>query len=340
MRVAVDAMGGDHGPDVVVAGSLAALSDPEISVSLIAIAADVERLKRTIRADVAARVDIIEAEDEIGMEESAAQAVRKKPNASINVALRELKTGRADAMVSAGHSGAVLAAALATLGRIPGIDRPALATVLPTIGVPTIMLDLGAITDPKPGYLVQYAHMAVVYARLVLGSENPKVALLSNGEESSKGNQLSQEVYALLSIEPGLAFVGNVEGKELLRGTVDVIVTDGFTGNIALKSMEGTVSVLTEVLRTEVTRTLPRKVLAMAMRSAFRDVRLKLDYAEIGGAPLLGVNGPVIVAHGRSRERAIENAVRVAHRTAAQGVPTAIQTAIAGQRDAGPPLTA
>lgn len=328
MRVAVDAMGGDHGPDVVVAGTLAALTDPAITVTIVALSAHVEPIGAMVPENLRSRVDILAAQDEIGMGESAAQAVRKKPNASINVALRELKAGRADAMVSAGHSGAVLAAALATLGRIPGIDRPALATVLPTVGVQTIMLDLGAITDPKPGYLVQYAHMAAIYARLVLGSEAPKVALLSNGEEPSKGNQLSQEVYALLSAEPGLNFVGNVEGKELLRGTVDIIVTDGFTGNIALKSLEGTVAVLTEILRTEVTRTLPRKVLALAMRSAFRDVRLKLDYAEIGGAPLLGVNGPVIVAHGRSRERAIENAVKVADRTAAQAVPAAIQAAI------------
>jgi len=328
MRVAVDAMGGDHGPDVVVAGALAALSDPSIALTIVATRAHGEAIKGRISESLRSRVDILDADDEIGMGESAAQAVRKKPNASINVALRELKGGRADAMISAGHSGAVLAASLVTLGRIPGIDRPALATVLPTIGVPTIMLDLGAITDPKPAYLVQYAHMAVVYAKLVLGSDRPKVALLSNGEEPSKGNQLSQEVYALLSAESSLNFVGNVEGKELLRGTIDVIVTDGFTGNIALKSMEGTVSVLTEVLRTEVTRTLPRKILALAMRSAFRDVRLKLDYAEIGGAPLLGVNGAVIVAHGRSRERAIENAVRVAHRTASQGVPAAIEAAI------------
>lgn len=328
MRVAVDAMGGDHGPEVVVAGAMAALSDPSIALTIVATPAHREAIEGRISEKLRSRVDVLDADDEIGMGESAAQSVRKKPNSSINVALRELKGGRADAMVSAGHSGAVLAASLATLGRIPGIDRPALATVLPTIGVPTIMLDLGAITDPKPAYLVQYAHMAVVYAKLVLGSDRPKVALLSNGEEPSKGNQLSQEVYALLSAESSVNFVGNVEGKELLRGTIDVIVTDGFTGNIALKSMEGTVSVLTEVLRTEVTRTLSRKILALAMRSAFRDVRLKLDYAEIGGAPLLGVNGAVIVAHGRSRERAIENAIHVAHRTASQGVPAAIQVAI------------
>ena len=331
MRVAVDAMGGDHGPDVLLAGTLAALTDPAISVTVVALAQPMDGLRAGVPESLRSRVTFVEALDEIGMGESAAQSVRKKPNASINVALRELKEGRADAVVSAGHSGAVLAASLAIVGRIPGIDRPAIATVLPTIGIRTILLDLGAITDPKPAYLVQYAHMAVVYARLVLGSEHPKVALLSNGEEPSKGNQLAQEVYALLSAEGGLDFVGNVEGKELLRGTVDIVVTDGFTGNIALKSLEGAVSVLTEVLRTEVTRTLTRKALALLMRSAFRDVRLKLDYAEIGGAPLLGVDGPVIVAHGRSRERAIENAVRVADRTASQAVPAAIQASIAGR---------
>ena len=324
MRVAVDVLGGDFGADVVVPGATAALSDPAISLTLVVCRGDTPRIKNRISPSLGDRVAFVEADDEVGMHEHAGASARNKPRSSISLALKEVRAGRADAMVSAGHSGAVLAAAIAVLGRIPGIERPALATVLPTLATRTIMVDLGAITDPKPQYLVQFAQMASVYARLVLDAPNPRVALLSNGEEASKGNQLTRETHALLAATPSITFVGNVEGKELLRGNVEVVVTDGFTGNVALKSMEGTVSVLTEVLRSEVTSTLSRKILSLALRPAFRDVRRRLDYAEIGGAPLLGVKGAVIVAHGRSRERAIENAVRVAARTAEQRVAQVI----------------
>jgi glycerol-3-phosphate acyltransferase PlsX len=262
------------------------------------------------------------------MRDQAATSVRRKPKSSLAVGLKLVKNGEADGFFSAGHSGAVMTGALAIIGRVPGVERPSLVTVLPTLRGRSMLLDLGATTDPRPQYLVQYAIMAVTYSRLVMGVTNPRVGLLSNGEERSKGNQLVQEVLPLLEAVPGINFIGNVEGKELLRGDIEVFVTDGFTGNVALKSMEGAITVLTDILREEVTRTPVRKALALLLRPALRQVRTRLDYEEIGGAPLLGVNGSVIVGHGRSRERAIANAVRVAARTASHGLPDEIEKAI------------
>jgi glycerol-3-phosphate acyltransferase PlsX len=244
------------------------------------------------------------------------------------VALKLMKAGEADAVMSAGNSGAVMAGAIAVNGRVLGVDRPAIATILPTLTGRSILLDLGAITDPRPSFLVQYAVMADTYMKHVMGIPEPRVALLSNGEESTKGNDLVHDVHALLSATPAIRFTGNIEGNRLLRGDVEIVVTDGFTGNVALKSMEGAISVLTDVLREEMTRSLPRKLMAGLMRPALRSVRTRLDYEEIGGAPLLGINGAVSVAHGRSRERAIGNAVRVASRTASQHIPEQIGKAI------------
>jgi glycerol-3-phosphate acyltransferase PlsX len=324
MRIAVDAMGGDHGPSVVVAGALDAARAFGVEISLVGRQAEIEKaLQGKDRAGLS--VDIIDAEDVIGMEESPAMAVRRKPKSSISTALREVKEGRAGAMVSTGHSGAVMAGSLAILGRIRGVERPALAGVLPTFRGATIMVDLGAVTDPTPFQLVQFAHMAKVYSEAALGKVNPSIALLSNGEEASKGNQLVQEAYPLLKLEPGLNFIGNAEGADILPGEIDVIVTDGFTGNVALKSMEGTFTVFSEIIREEMTRNLPRKLAAFALKPAFRSIRNRLDYAEIGGAPLLGVNGVVIIAHGRSNERAVMNAVGAGKRSAEQELPRRIK---------------
>jgi glycerol-3-phosphate acyltransferase PlsX len=331
MRVAVDAMGGDFGPAVVVPSSLVALNDPaypDLSLIFVGQAGKIEPLTTSLPDTQRQRVSVVDAPDEIEMSDSASRAVRSKPNSSMAVGLKLLKSGEADAFMSAGHSGAVMAGALGIIGRVPGVARPALVTVLPALHGRSMLLDLGAVTDPKPRYLVQYAIMATTYATNVLGLPNPKVALLSNGEEPSKGNQLVQEVYPLLEATPGINFVGNAEGKELLKGDIEIFVTDGFTGNVALKSMEGAVGALTQVLREEVTRGILRKSLALMLRPALREVRLRLDYEEIGGAPLLGVDGAVIVAHGRSHERAIANAVRVASRTASQEIPAEIARSI------------
>jgi glycerol-3-phosphate acyltransferase PlsX len=331
MRVAVDAMGGDFGPAVIVPSSLIALADPEypdLSIVFVGQHDKIEPLLSRMAEDQRRRVHVVDAPDEVAMSDAAARAVRSKPKSSMAVGLQLLKTGEADAFMSAGHSGAVMAGALGIIGRVPGVARPALVTVLPTLKGRSMLLDLGAVTDPKPRFLVQYAIMATTYATHVLGLPNPKVALLSNGEEPSKGNLLVQEVFPLLAATPGINFVGNTEGKELLRGDIEIFVTDGFTGNVALKSMEGAVSALTQVLREEVTKGIVRKALALMLRPALREVRLRLDYEEIGGAPLLGVNGAVIVGHGRSRERAIANAVRVASRTASQNIPAEIARSI------------
>ena len=331
MRVAVDAMGGDYGPAMVVPSSLIPLGDPdylELQLILVGQESKIEPLLTTLSEADRGRVTILHATDEVTMNDSPSKVIRQKPQSSMAVGLQLLKSGGADAFVSAGNSGAVMAGALAGIGRVPGVARPALVTVLPTLHGKSMLLDLGATTDPRPAYLVQYAIMATTYARHVLGVPDPQVALLSNGEEASKGNHLVQEAYPLLASVPGITFIGNAEGKELLRGDTEIFVTDGFTGNVALKSMEGAIGVLTQILREEVTRGIYRKALALLLRPALREVRLRLDYEEIGGAPLLGVNGAVIVAHGRSKERAIANAVRVASRTASQNIPSQIAQAI------------
>jgi glycerol-3-phosphate acyltransferase PlsX len=332
MRVAVDAMGGDKGPDVVVPGSLMVLDDPaypDLTIQFYGNQTAIEPLLAGLDAAQRARVSVHHTDVEITMDDAPAMAVRRKPTSGIALALKALKSGDADSVMSLGNSGAIMAGAIAILGRVRGVHRPALVTILPTLKGRTIMLDLGAIVDPKAQYLVQFAQMATAYGRTSLGLERPRVALLSNGEEASKGNQLVQDVYPMLASAPDLNFIGNCEGKELLRGDIEIIVTDGFTGNVALKSMEGTMSVLNEVLREEMTRTFKRKLAAMVLRPAFKDARKRLDYEEIGGAPLLGVNGTVIVGHGRSVAYTTSNAVRVAYRTAKQNLPEEIAKAVA-----------
>lgn len=330
MRVAVDVMGGDFGPDLVVPSSLAVLDDPDFLDLRLVLVGPEARITGLLSPNVPHRnrVTVVDAPDEVTMHDPPAMAVRRKPKSSIAVALKLMRSGDADAVMSAGNSGAVMAGAIAVNGRVLGVDRPAIATILPTLKGRSILLDLGAITDPRPQYLVQFAVMADTYMKHVMGIPAPNVALLSNGEESTKGNDLVQEVYSLLAATPAIRFTGNIEGNRLLRGDVEIVVTDGFTGNVALKSMEGAISVLTDILREEMTRTLPRKLMAGLMRPALRSVRTRLDYEEIGGAPLLGINGAVSVAHGRSRERAIANAVRVASRTASQQIPEQIGRAI------------
>ena len=313
MRIAVDAIGGDHGPSVVVPGAVQGARSFGVGLDLVGPADEVRRVLAGVDA-TGVDVAVVDAPETIAMDEHPAQAVRRKPRSSIAVALAAVRDGRAGAMISAGNSGAVMAAALLVLGRAPGIDRPAIAAFLPSLRGQTLVLDLGAVTDPKPHHLVQFAQMGSIYAERALGVAKPTVGLLSNGEEPSKGNQLVREAFPLLAGAPGIDFRGNVEGKDITRGAVDVVVTDGFTGNVALKVAEGVTALVGDVLRAEVTATVPRKLAALALRLAFRAVRAKLDYAETGGAPLLGVNGMVIIAHGRSNERAITNAVGVARR--------------------------
>ncbi|MGC4190066.1 MAG: phosphate acyltransferase PlsX [Thermomicrobiales bacterium] len=313
-RIAVDAMGGDHGPSVVVPGAVAGARQQQVDLTLVGIPAQIETaLKGIDRSDI--DIAIVEATEAIGMDEHPAQAVRRKRKNSINLAIQEVAEGRAAGMVSAGNSGAVMAAALMLVGRIPGIERPAIATYVPTAKARSLILDLGAVTDPKPSNMVQFARMGQVYAERVLELSHPTVGLLSNGEEPTKGNQLVQQVYPLLDAAEDINFIGNVEGKDVAMGAVDIVVTDGFTGNVLLKTAEGVISMLTDALRREFTATLPRKLAALVLRPAIRSLRGSLDYSVIGGAPLLGVNGVVVISHGRSSELAIANAIGVAVRS-------------------------
>jgi glycerol-3-phosphate acyltransferase PlsX len=334
MYIAIDAMGGDHGPAVVVPGALRGARKHDVSLYLVGRRAEVE--SELAKHDTAGlTIEVIDAAEVIDMDDHPAQAVRRKTDSSINVALRLVKEGKAAAMSSAGNSGAVMAAALMTLGRIRGIDRPAITSGIPNAkGGYSFIVDLGAVTDPKPLNLVQFAIMGQVYAQAVMNIANPTIGLVSNGEEASKGNALVQKAWPLLNGTPGLNFVGNVEGKDVAAGTVDVFVTDGFTGNVMLKTIEGVATMLIGMIRSEITATLPRKLAALVLKPAFRTVANRLDYAAIGGAPLLGVDGAVIIAHGRSSEFAIENAVGVCKRAAEHDLAGEIRKRI----EAAPPV--
>jgi glycerol-3-phosphate acyltransferase PlsX len=308
-------MGGDRGPAVIVEGALAGARSSQAHLLLVGATAEIE-LALKAQDVTGMNIDIVEAPDVITMHDHAAQAVRRKPNSSINVALRLISEGRADAMLSAGHSGAVMAGSLMVLGRIKGIDRPAIASWVPTATGKTLLLDLGAVVDPKPANLVQFAEMGQVYVERIMELDRPTIGLLSNGEEPTKGNALVLATHPLLAAREDLNFVGNVEGKDVVLGTVDIIVTDGFTGNVALKTGEGVATMFTDLLRSQISATFPRKLAGLVLRPVFRAIRARFDYAEIGGAPLLGVNGNVIIAHGRSNARAIESAISVAVKSA------------------------
>lgn len=323
MRIAVDAVGGDHGLDTVLPGALEGAR--RFSVDLLLTGPQVEIEQALAKLDTAGlAIDIRDAPDQIAMDESPAQAVRRKPRSAIAVALDAVRAGEAAALVSAGNSGAVMAGALFKLGRIRGIDRPAIAGYLPSMKGKTLVLDMGAVTDPRPTHLVQFAQMGTIYAERALGVANPRVGLLSNGEEPSKGNLLVQETFPLMAEAPGIIFHGNVEGNDITRGIVDVVVTDGFTGNIALKTAEGAAALINATMRRRLTSSLVRKALAGLLYPAFQEVRKELDYAEQGGAPLLGIDGVVIISHGRSNPRAVASAIGVAQRGAEGQVPETI----------------
>jgi len=301
IRVAVDAMGGDRGPEEIVAGALDAASDTVRPVIVGSRDLDTRGLES------------IESTDVIAMDEKPTEAVRAKPNSSLVVACRAVGDGKADAVVSAGNTGAMLAACLLELRRIPGVRRPAIAVTIPARRGPSVLLDSGANADARPEDLVQFAHMGVVFAEEILGIANPEVRLLSIGEEPEKGNQLTLEAPHLLS-ETDLNFAGNAEGRDLLSGAADVLVTDGFTGNVALKVTEGTILGLLEGLREEITATLRGRLGGLLIRPAARRLRERLDPDTYGGAYLLGLRGLAVIAHGNSSRRAITNAIRLAAR--------------------------
>ncbi|CAN5303449.1 MAG: phosphate acyltransferase PlsX [Chloroflexota bacterium] len=331
--IAVDAMGGDHGPEVVVSGAVSGARRFGVSLLLHGdeslIGATLERLD-TQGVDI----DVVDTSEIITMDDHPAQAVRRKPDSSLMRAIQAVKDGDASAMLSAGNSGAVMAGTLMSLGRIKGVDRPAIGSYMPALKGKTLVLDLGAVTDPKPVHLVQFALMGQTYARYVLNVPEPTIGLLSNGEEPGKGNQLTLAAHKLLASTHGIDFRGNVEGRDIALGVVDIVVTDGFTGNVALKTAEGTAALLTESLKELLTASPLRKLAALALRPAFQELRRRLDYAEIGGAPLLGIDGTAIIAHGRSNALAIENALGVAARSSEQRLPSRIAERIAQEPEA------
>lgn len=307
MRIAVDAMGGDLGPGVVVEGALQALASLGADAKILFVG-DAAALEPLVQ-DRASRAEIVHAADVIGMHESPAAAVRRKPNSSISVAVRLVQEGAADGLLSPGNTGAVVAASLFGLGRLQKVQRPAIATLFPTEGRDCVLLDVGANADCRPSHLVQFAVMGSVYARIRLGLNQPRVGLLNIGEEATKGNELAVAAYPMLHAS-GLNFVGNVEGRDLLSGQADVVVCDGFTGNVVLKFAESMLGFTRGLLRERIHSSIRGRLGGWLLRPAFTHLKKRLDYQEFGGAPLLGVNGIVLIAHGKSSARAIESAVR------------------------------
>jgi len=323
MKIVLDAMGGDHAPPVAVEGGVWAAREFGIEVILVGREEDVQQ--ELARYDTSGlSLPIVHASQVIEMDEHPAAAVKAKKDSSMVVGIDLVKRGEAEAFVTMGNSGGALAAALFGLGRIRGIKRPALSTIYPTTPGLCFMLDVGANTDCKPEYLLQFAYMGVAYAERVLGIANPRVGIVSNGEEEGKGSILVQEAYQLLK-ESGLNFIGNVEGKDIPAGMADVVVTDGFTGNVIGKLSEGLAASLLGIIKEEVKKSPLATVGALLSRPAFDQVKKRLDYAEFGGAPLLGVDGVVIVGHGRSNAKAVKNAVRVAKRAVEGGMLAAIK---------------
>ncbi|MSQ27157.1 MAG: phosphate acyltransferase PlsX [Dehalococcoidia bacterium] len=310
MRLALDAMGGDFAPHVVVQGALNAARTGAFEVALVGQRAVLEPLL-AVHRPLPPNLHVEDAPDLVAMDDHPSAAVRQKPRSSIGVGIGLVKTGAADAFVSAGNTGAVMAFGLLSLGRVPGVERPALTSVFPTVNGRCLILDVGANADCRASQLLQFGVMGSAYMQSALGVTNPRVGLLSIGEEATKGNQLTLEAHQLLK-QSGLNFIGNVEGKDIPVGVADVVVTDGFSGNVAIKVAEGVSEAVVGLIRGAVMSRWYFQVAAAVLRPAFRSVAKRLDYAEYGGAPLLGVRGVVIIGHGRSNARAIERALEVA----------------------------
>jgi phosphate acyltransferase len=326
MKIAVDAMGGDHGPAVVVEGALVAQREFGVSVILVG---DQAALERELGRSGTRRlgVEIRHASQVVGMAESPSQALRRKRDSSLRVAAELVRDGHASALVSAGNTGAAMAVAMFTIGVLRGVDRPAIAALLPSPRRYTILLDVGANVTPKPWHLFQFAIMGHVYARDILGIDRPRVGLLSVGEEEGKGNDLTREAYEELR-ESSLNFIGNVEGRDIYNGNCDVVVADGFTGNVALKISESLADMLGAMIKEELQRDVRSRLGAALALPAFERFRKRVDYTEMGGAPLLGIDGAAVICHGSSPPKAIKNAVRVASEWAKAGLNEHIRMAL------------
>jgi glycerol-3-phosphate acyltransferase PlsX len=327
MRVALDAMGGDYAPSVNIEGAVETVNEHvDIDVILVGNESVIEKELQNKRYH-ASRISIRHASQVIDMHESSTAAIRRKKDSSIRVGIDLVKSGKVDAFVSAGHSGVVMATSLLLLGRSEGVDRPAIATIMPTLKDTFILVDAGANVDSKPENLLQFALMGNTYCKLVLNRARPRVGLLSIGEEDTKGNELTKEAFKLLK-ERQLNFIGNVEGKDIFTGKADVVVCDGFIGNIALKISEGLAETILKMLKREITSVSTGRVGYLLMKPAIRNFKKRTDYDEYGGAPLLGINGSCIISHGRSTSKAIKNALRVAADYSRKRVFDAISTDI------------
>ncbi|HEY7334902.1 MAG TPA: phosphate acyltransferase PlsX [Bryobacteraceae bacterium] len=312
LTIAVDAMGGDHAPKAEVEGAIRAASEYSIRVILVG-------LEEIVRAELESHpqaaglpIEVRHASEFVTMQDSAAKAVRAKKDSSIKVASRLMRDGEARGVVSAGNTGAAMVAAKIMQGMIRGVDRPALASAFPTVkGTPVVVLDVGANVDSTPEMLAQFAVMGEVYSRIIFRNSRPRVGILSIGEEEHKGNDLTRAALPLLKALP-IRFIGNVEGRDIFSGAADVVVCDGFIGNVTLKVSEGIVELIIDMLRESLEATVTRKLGAVLSRDAYRELKKRVDYSEYGGAPLLGVKGVNIICHGRSNANAIKNAIRVA----------------------------
>jgi len=306
MKIAIDAMGGDFGPEPIIEGVIKALNEKDFTAYLVG---DEKIIKPLVPKNLYEKVRFINSEDFIKMDESATEALKRK-DSTIYKSIELLKNGEVDAVVSAGHSGATMSLATLRIGRIKGIRRPAIITFMPTIKKEyAFLLDAGANVDCDAHNLYQFGLMGEVYAKVVLEKDDVKIGLLSNGEEESKGNTITKEAYKMLK-ENFPNFIGNVEGGDIFKGDVDVIVTDGFIGNIVLKTSEGAADIISKLIKDEIKNSgLLQKIGALLLKPVFKGLKKAIDYAEYGGAPLLGINGCVIIAHGKSNSKAIKNAI-------------------------------
>ena len=328
ITIAIDAMGGDHAPDRIVAGAIAAARHLDVRLALVGRRNALEALLAAHGAWETLGLGIVDAPDVVGMSETPAVALRRRPGASIRVAADLVVSGEAGALVSAGNTGATVLAARAAFGMLPGAGRPALAPLIPTRAAPSVLVDAGANVAAKPQHLLQFAVMGAAYARMALGVDDPRVGLLSVGEEESKGNELTREAHRLLKAGP-VRFIGNVEGREMYGGAADVVVCDGFTGNVVLKTSEGLVEAIETLLGDELQSTFSSQVGYLLARRAFRRFRRRVGYSEYGGAPLLGVRGLVVVGHGRSSAKAVRNAIAMAARFVREGFTARVEAGIA-----------
>jgi len=327
MKIALDAMGGDYAPAVTIEGAIETLHDfDDIEIILVGDESVIAR-KLDSKKYSPQRISIKHASQVVMMDDSPSLAIRKKKDSSIRRGIELVKTGDADGFVSAGHSGIVMATALMILGTSEVVDRPAIATIMPTLNEPFVLIDAGANIHCKPHNLLQFALMGSIYCRTILGRVNPKVVLISTGEEDTKGNELTKETFKLLK-EADINFIGNVDGKDIFTGDFDVIVCDGFTGNVILKTSEGLADALVKMLKREIAGGTAGRLGYLLMKPALKAFKKKTDYDEYGGAPLLGINGTCIISHGRSTAKAIKNAIRVASDFAQKQVYNIISSVI------------